>query len=272
MKNFISSVWVLVLLLMGSGNALANNHALRQTIPPPKNLKVSVTSTDCVKGLEALRLKGLKEMQARRAAALAKAKLLPTNKARTEAVRKAQDAYNAEMKVAAKQLEAAKALCKKPTLSPQASQKKTVVPPLKKSVPFVPLTKPAAQVPKPTPTPIVKPPAELLKPPALPDMPPKEIIKEIVVVPPKPTPPADVSVEISNFAFNPSTLKVKKGTTVIWTNKDGTSHTVTSDTNQFSSDFLGTGQSFRHTFDKTGSFQYHCQPHRNMIATVEVVE
>src|ERR1035437_7853093 len=45
-----------------------------------------------------------------------------------------------------------------------------------------------------------------------------------------PTPtPSSVSVDIRNFAFSPSTLEVKVGTKVTWTNNDTAPHTVTSD-------------------------------------------
>src|SRR5690348_1456503 len=48
------------------------------------------------------------------------------------------------------------------------------------------------------------------------------------------TPPAtpsstNVTVNIKNFAFNPSTLTIKTGTKVTWVNNDSIPHTVTSD-------------------------------------------
>ena len=39
----------------------------------------------------------------------------------------------------------------------------------------------------------------------------------------------DVSVAIDNFAFGPGTITVKRGTRVIWTNKDDDVHTVVAD-------------------------------------------
>ena len=36
-------------------------------------------------------------------------------------------------------------------------------------------------------------------------------------------------VEIKGFAFNPASVTIKVGETVTWTNKDGTTHTVTAD-------------------------------------------
>src|SRR5690349_11617603 len=40
------------------------------------------------------------------------------------------------------------------------------------------------------------------------------------------------SVGIKDFAFSPDNITVKKGTTVTWTNEDGTAHTVTADSGQ----------------------------------------
>jgi len=79
-------------------------------------------------------------------------------------------------------------------------------------------------------------------------------------------------VTISNYAFSPALLKVKKGTTVKWTNKDQASHTVTGDIGSPASQLLSTNSSYSYTFDTIGTFAYHCQPHPYMQATVEVSE
>src|SRR5581483_9624959 len=41
------------------------------------------------------------------------------------------------------------------------------------------------------------------------------------------SPTSTDAVTIQNFAFSPSDITVKKGTTVTWTNKDSVAHTVT---------------------------------------------
>jgi predicted lipoprotein with Yx(FWY)xxD motif/plastocyanin len=82
---------------------------------------------------------------------------------------------------------------------------------------------------------------------------------------------SNVAVAISGFAFNPGGLKVHKGTTVTWTNNDGASHTVTSDTGAFDSGSLRNDGSFSFTFNDIGSFAYHCKFHSGMTATVIVV-
>jgi plastocyanin len=76
----------------------------------------------------------------------------------------------------------------------------------------------------------------------------------------------EVKVQIANFAFSPSTLEVKVGTTVTWTNAD----TVTSDDGSFASNDLNQGASFSFTFTTAGTYAYHCGVHPGMKATVTV--
>jgi plastocyanin len=81
------------------------------------------------------------------------------------------------------------------------------------------------------------------------------------------------AVTIKNFAFDPSSLTVKTGTEVTWTNLDSVQHTVVSDTGSlaaFSSDPLPTGASYRFTFTKPGTYTYHCSIHPSMKGTVIV--
>ncbi len=85
----------------------------------------------------------------------------------------------------------------------------------------------------------------------------------------------NVSVEIKDFAFAPTTLTVSKGTTVVWTNKDSVAHTVTPDQasdNFEGSELLGQNESYQYTFNTAGTYTYHCQPHPNMKAKVVVTE
>lgn len=67
----------------------------------------------------------------------------------------------------------------------------------------------------------------------------------------------------------PSSITVKAGTTVTWTNNDSMAHTVTGA--GWSSDQLSYGQSFSHKFSSAGSFDYHCSIHPVMQGTVNVV-
>src|SRR4051812_38839909 len=82
---------------------------------------------------------------------------------------------------------------------------------------------------------------------------------------------ATVPVTIQNFAFSPQTLTVAPGTTVVWTQKDSTAHTVTSDTGAWpDSGSLAQGKTFAHTFTQPGTYPYHCAIHPFMTAKVIV--
>ena len=80
-------------------------------------------------------------------------------------------------------------------------------------------------------------------------------------------------IEVKEFAFNPVTITVKVGTKVTWTNKDSVAHTATSDDGTaFDTGLLNQGESGSFTFDKVGTYGYHCTPHPNMKASIIVVE
>lgn len=81
-----------------------------------------------------------------------------------------------------------------------------------------------------------------------------------------------MTVSIANFAFDPSTLNIDKGTKVTWTNNDSVAHTIVSDPNgeNFKSNTLQPGDKFSLTFDKTGTFAYHCGIHPTMKASMTV--
>lgn len=79
---------------------------------------------------------------------------------------------------------------------------------------------------------------------------------------------SQAAVSIVNFAFNPEIIKLKQGSTVVWENKDASPHTVTSDS--FDSGRLNHGSKWSKTFDKKGSFQYHCSYHPGMEGTIIV--
>ena len=78
-------------------------------------------------------------------------------------------------------------------------------------------------------------------------------------------------INITGFAFDPSSLTVKEGTTVTWTNNDPTIHTVTSDTGAFDSGDLAQGATFSFTFTTAGTYVYHCTPHHARMSGTVVV-
>jgi amicyanin len=79
-------------------------------------------------------------------------------------------------------------------------------------------------------------------------------------------------VTIQNFAFSPTPLTVKVGTTVTWTNKDNVDHTVTTTSGpvSFDSKNFASGQTFSHTFNQAGTYNYICTIHPNMTGQVIV--
>ena len=82
--------------------------------------------------------------------------------------------------------------------------------------------------------------------------------------------PQNAPVDISNFAFAPPTITVAAGTPIVWTNKDATAHTVTSDTRQFDSPVLDVSDTFSQTFTTPGTYTYHCSIHPFMKGKIVV--
>lgn len=83
------------------------------------------------------------------------------------------------------------------------------------------------------------------------------------------------TVIISDFAFTPAKITIKKGTKITWTNQDSAKHDITPDSP--SEDFkasklLAKGESYSFTFNKAGNYKYHCSPHPYMKANIEVTE
>lgn len=79
------------------------------------------------------------------------------------------------------------------------------------------------------------------------------------------------NINIEDFAFSPSELRIKKGDTITWTNKDNVKHTVTSDSgSELNSKLLSKNQQYFHTFNQIGAYNYHCTPHPNMKASIIV--
>jgi plastocyanin len=78
-------------------------------------------------------------------------------------------------------------------------------------------------------------------------------------------------VSMKDIKFNPSTVDVKVGDTVTWTNDDSVGHDVTGD--GFKSGDAGglsSGDTFEHKFAKAGTFKYECTVHPGMTGEVVV--
>lgn len=78
------------------------------------------------------------------------------------------------------------------------------------------------------------------------------------------------NVAIANFAFDPGTLNITAGTTVVFTNNDSTTHTATADDGSWDTGNLAQGASASITFDTPGTYTYHCAIHPSMTATIVV--
>jgi plastocyanin len=79
-------------------------------------------------------------------------------------------------------------------------------------------------------------------------------------------------VSIQGFAFVPATLTVKKGDTIVFTNKDAVGHTVTALDGSFASPLLKKGDTFTLDTAKlaSGSVSYKCTPHPFMTASLVI--
>jgi plastocyanin len=79
------------------------------------------------------------------------------------------------------------------------------------------------------------------------------------------------SVTMKDIKFNPSTVNVKVGDTVTWTNDDSVGHDVTGDGfKSGSAGGIGGGETYKHKFDKAGTFKYRCTVHPGMEGEVVV--
>lgn len=100
---------------------------------------------------------------------------------------------------------------------------------------------------------------------------PLALVAAALCVPP-PSTAATVNVSINNFAFVSSSITVAQGTTVRWTNNDGTTHSSQSNGGFWSSPNLGGGATYQQTsaFLNAGSYGYHCRQHSHMTGMVRV--
>jgi plastocyanin len=77
------------------------------------------------------------------------------------------------------------------------------------------------------------------------------------------------AITIEGFAFNPSTITVSGPTDVTITNKDGSSHTFTTDDGSIDQE-IAAGESATVTIDVAASTGFHCRFHPQMTGTIEV--
>src|SRR4051812_11264179 len=78
----------------------------------------------------------------------------------------------------------------------------------------------------------------------------------------KQTDAGPASVRIKSLKFDPKTLEIRAGDSVVWTNDSRTTHTATSDDDgkTFDTDDVAPGASSKAVrFEKEGEFKYHCK-------------
>jgi plastocyanin len=89
-----------------------------------------------------------------------------------------------------------------------------------------------------------------------------------------PTPAVGTAVAVLGLAYDPPTLEVPLGATVIWTNKDAIAHTITSGVpgipdGRFDGQVFG-GSAFSFAFPLAGTYAYYCRLHTSMAARLVV--
>ena len=85
---------------------------------------------------------------------------------------------------------------------------------------------------------------------------------------PKPT-----SVEMKSISYDPKSVEVPVGGSIVWTNKAFTNHTATSEDGKTfdTGEIKPSETSSPVKFDKEGEFKYHCKIHgKTMSGTVVV--
>lgn len=78
------------------------------------------------------------------------------------------------------------------------------------------------------------------------------------------------TVTMDGSRFEPETLTVRPGDTVVWMNRDPFPHTVTARSGAFDSGSIATGKSWRYKPKKSGVLPYFCSFHPTMKGTLRV--
>jgi plastocyanin len=82
--------------------------------------------------------------------------------------------------------------------------------------------------------------------------------------------PKTHTVTIEDMRFQPQTLTVLRGDTIVWVNKDLVPHTATSTGGGFDSKTIQAGESWKYRAGTKGEFAYICSYHPAMTATLRV--
>lgn len=78
------------------------------------------------------------------------------------------------------------------------------------------------------------------------------------------------TIVIKEFAFHPSHLRVRAGSTVTVHNEDSVTHTVTALDGKFNTGDIAPGQTVTFRVDAPGTYPYYCLIHQFMHGTLTV--
>lgn len=82
-----------------------------------------------------------------------------------------------------------------------------------------------------------------------------------------------VAVTMKNISFSPTTIHVRVGEKITWTNEDSVDHNVTSQSGeQIASQNFGQGGTFSFTPTRAGTIKYVCTIHPGMDGTIVVTQ
>jgi plastocyanin len=84
-------------------------------------------------------------------------------------------------------------------------------------------------------------------------------------------PPADWTINIGDYFFNPAMLQIQPGQSVRWLNNGLQIHTSTSNDGFWNSDSIPPGGHYNHTFPNEGVFHYHCEMHPSLMKGTIIV-
>lgn len=80
------------------------------------------------------------------------------------------------------------------------------------------------------------------------------------------------SVIISNQSFEPATLKIPVGDTVVWHNRDDRDHAIKGLNGEFQSGNIRPGRYFSKMMNQPGTFRYGCAYHPREKGVIVVEE
>lgn len=82
-----------------------------------------------------------------------------------------------------------------------------------------------------------------------------------------------ITISVQGFRYNPPAITIHLGDTVTWKNLDAAPHTITTKADAvsaFDSGMIGQNETFAHIFNQTGTYNYHCTFHPEMVGTIVV--